>query len=120
MNIVDIKIINNDILLSRLKALRLCKGLLLYTHTYRCNIIKIDICIVFDEVFVMGLILDIYEIMHQLSIWRPIFHSEADFQFSLAWMIKEQYPNCDIRLEFVPEFNPNLHLDILAKIAITS
>ena len=28
-------------------------------------------------------------------------------------MIKEQYPNCDIRLEFVPEFNPNLHLDIL-------
>lgn len=28
-------------------------------------------------------------------------------------MIKEQYPNCDIRLKFVPEFNPNLHLDIL-------
>ena len=48
-----------------------------------------------------------------MSRWRPIFHSEADFQFSLAWMIKEQYPNCDIRLEFVPEFNPNLHLDIL-------
>ena len=113
MNIVDIKIINNDILLSRLKALRLCKGLLLYTHTYKCNIIKIDICIVFDEVFVMGLILDIYEIMHQLSIWRPIFHSEADFQFSLAWLIKKKYPECEIRLEFVPEFNPSLHLDIL-------
>ena len=61
----------------------------------------------------MGLILDIDKIMYQLSRWRPIFHSEADFQFSLAWMIKEQYPNCDIRLEFVPEFNPNLHLDIL-------
>lgn len=42
MNIVDIKIINNDILLSRLKALRLCKGLLLYTHTYKCNIIKLN------------------------------------------------------------------------------
>ena len=28
-------------------------------------------------------------------------------------MIKEQYSNCDIRLEFVPEFNSNLHLDIL-------
>jgi len=35
----------------------------------------------------VGLILDIDKIMHQLSIWRPIFHSEADFQFSLAWMI---------------------------------
>ena len=90
MNIVNIKIINNDILLSRLKALRLCKGLLLYTHTYKCNIIKINICIVFDEVFVMGLILDIYEVMHQLSIWRPIFHSEADFQFSLAY--KKEIP----------------------------
>ena len=66
-----------------------------------------------NEVCGVGLILDIDKIMHQLSIWRPIFHSEADFQFSLAWMIKEQYPNCDIRLEFVPEFNPNLHLDIL-------
>ncbi len=66
-----------------------------------------------NEVYGMGLTLDIDEIMCQLSKCRPIFHSEADFQFSLAWMIKEQYPNCDIRLEFVPEFNPNLHLDIL-------
>lgn len=61
----------------------------------------------------MGLILDVDKIMYQLSRWRPIFHSEADFQFSLALLIKEQYPNCDIRLEFVPEFNPHLHLDIL-------
>lgn len=59
MNIVDIKIIHNDILLFRLKALRLCKGLLLYTHTYKCNIIRINSCIVFDEVCVMGLIFDI-------------------------------------------------------------
>lgn len=42
MNIVDIKIINNDILLSRLKALRLCEGPLLYTHTYKYNIISIN------------------------------------------------------------------------------
>ena len=67
----------------------------------------------FNEEYVMGLNLNIHEVMSQLSIRRPIFHSEADFQFSLAWMIKEQYPNCDIRIEFVPEFNPNLHLDIL-------
>lgn len=95
------------------KALRLCEGLLLYTHTYKCNIIRMNSCIVVNEAYVMGLTLDIDEIMYQLSRWRPIFHSEADFQFSLAWLIKEQYPNCDIRLEIVPEFNPNLHLDIL-------
>ena len=53
MNIVDIKIINNDILLSRLKALRLCKGLLLYTHTYKCNIIRINSCIVVNEAYAM-------------------------------------------------------------------
>ena len=41
----------------------------------------------------MGLILDVDKIMYQLSRWRPIFHSEADFQFSLALLIKEQYPN---------------------------
>ena len=82
MNIVNIKIINNDILLSRLKALRLCKGLLLYTHTYKCNIIKIDICIVFDEVFVMGLILDIYEVMHQLSICDQYFIRKQTFSLA--------------------------------------
>ena len=57
--------------------------------------------------------LNIHDLMHRLSLQRPIFHSEADFQFSLAWLIKETYPDCEIRLEFVPEFNPNLHLDIL-------
>ena len=61
----------------------------------------------------MVLTSDIHEIIRQLSIWRPIFHSEADFQFSLAWIIKEIYPDCEIRLEFVPDFNTNLHLDIL-------
>ncbi|MDU7842679.1 MAG: hypothetical protein E7J70_08590 [Veillonella sp.] len=61
----------------------------------------------------MESILDIHEIMHLLSMWRPIFHSEADFQFSLAWLIKKKYSDCEIRLEFVPEFNPSLHLDIL-------
>ena len=56
---------------------------------------------------------DIHDILHQLSIKRPIFHSEADFQFSLAWLIKKKYPEYEIRLEFIPDFNPNLHLDIL-------
>lgn len=61
----------------------------------------------------MGLMLDIHKVISHLSQWRPIFYSEADFQFSLAWLIKTMYQNCDIRLEFIPEFNPNLHLDIL-------
>ena len=57
--------------------------------------------------------IDVPNVMAALAKQRKAFHSEADFQFSLAWIIKEQYPNCDIRLEFVPEFNCNLHLDIL-------
>ncbi len=30
---------------------------------------------------------------------RPVFHSEADFQFALAWEIKRICPDADIRLE---------------------
>lgn len=42
MNIVDINIFNNDISSFTLKALRLCEGPLLYTHTYKYNIISIN------------------------------------------------------------------------------
>lgn len=38
-------------------------------------------------------------ILKNLSQSRPIFHSEADFQFSLATAIKSQYPNAELRLE---------------------
>lgn len=44
---------------------------------------------------------------------RPIFVSEADFQLELAWTIKEQYPEAKVRLEYCPDFAPNIHLDIL-------
>lgn len=44
---------------------------------------------------------------------RKIFVSEADFQLELAWIIKEQYPQAKVRLEYCPDFAPNLHLDIL-------
>lgn len=47
---------------------------------------------------------------------RPIFVSEADFQLELAWIIKEQHPAAKVRLEYCPEFAPNLHLDILVVI----
>jgi hypothetical protein len=50
--------------------------------------------------------------MASLAQKRPIFHSEADFQFSLAWEIKSQYPKCEIRLER-PLKGKQAHLDIL-------
>jgi len=46
---------------------------------------------------------EIREVMKKLSKDRPIFHSEDDFKFSLAWAIKEKYEgkgeNLEIRLE---------------------
>ena len=34
-----------------------------------------------------------------LAVERPVFHSEADFQHSLAWQAHLQYPTAQIRLE---------------------
>lgn len=45
---------------------------------------------------------DIHAVMGQLAHRRPIFHSEADFQFALAWRIKETLPDYEIRLEYEP------------------
>jgi len=46
---------------------------------------------------------EIKKVMKKLSEDRPIFHSEDDFKFSLAWAIKEKYEekeeNVEIRLE---------------------
>ena len=43
-----------------------------------------------------------------------IFCSEADFQFALAWKIKELNPAADIRLEYIPWlFDKNMHIDIV-------
>lgn len=49
----------------------------------------------------------------ELQRRRKIFVSEADFQLELAWIIKEQYPEARVRLEYCSEFAPNVHLDIL-------
>ena len=43
---------------------------------------------------------DIKMVMGKLSSERKVFHSEADFQFSLAWKIKENYPEYEIFLEW--------------------
>ena len=55
--------------------------------------------------------MNIHSIMRDLA-GRPIFHSEADFQFALAWQIKERMPDCEIRLEFPPFRRENMALDI--------
>jgi len=40
------------------------------------------------------------ELMEELKDQRPIFNSEDDFKFSLAWLIKEKYKDkVEIRLE---------------------
>ena len=58
---------------------------------------------------------DINKTLDFLSIKRPIFHNEADFQFSLAWELQKQEPNFEIRLEYnVPEFNKR-YIDIWIK-----
>ena len=57
--------------------------------------------------------LDIGELMTQLSQRRRIFHSEADLQHALAWQIHEAMPDSEIRLEYNPV--PNIgrkYLDI--------
>jgi len=46
--------------------------------------------------------IDLTEIIKNLSRSRPIFHSEADFQHALAWEIHMQVQNCEMRLEYKP------------------
>jgi hypothetical protein len=59
--------------------------------------------------------MDINTIMKVLSDKRPLFHSEADFQFALAWEIKNRYPQAEIRLE--APFNGTVvgRIDILVR-----
>ena len=51
--------------------------------------------------------------MSSLKQKRKIFHSEADFQFALAWEIQLIYPDANIRLEYCPNEAPNMHIDII-------
>lgn len=62
------------------------------------------------------MLLDIKNVMSKLSEDRPIFHNEADFQFSMAMKIKELYPNHIVRLEYCyrgMQQNKRSYVDIL-------
>lgn len=52
-------------------------------------------------------------IMQKLKEKRRLFVSEADFQLELAWIIKDEYPNAKVRLEYCPDFDSSMHIDIL-------
>ncbi len=39
------------------------------------------------------------DLLDKLRLHRPVFHSEKDFQHSLAWLIHQQDPDAQIRLE---------------------
>lgn len=56
---------------------------------------------------------NIYSIIEKLSKKRTIFYSEADFQLELAWLIKDEYKNAKVRLEYCPSFDTSMHIDIL-------
>jgi len=53
------------------------------------------------------------ELLAELSLKRPIFHSEADFQHALAWKIHSKHPELSIRLERVfRNDNGNMNIDL--------
>lgn len=61
--------------------------------------------------------MDIKKLIETLSKERPVFHSEADFQHALAWLIHQEHSNADVRLE-VPfvSHHGNMCVDIVVKI----
>ena len=56
---------------------------------------------------------DIRRVLTCLAKQRPIFHSEADFQFALAWQIEKMTPDAGVRLEMPFSLaGSNRYLDI--------
>jgi len=45
-------------------------------------------------------VIDVQYAMALLAARRPIFHSEADFQFQFAWVLHLMRPDADVRLEY--------------------
>ncbi len=58
--------------------------------------------------------LDLKKYIEELRSKRPVFHSEADFQHALAWVIHEGNKEAKVRLEFPFDGNEGRqYLDIL-------
>lgn len=56
--------------------------------------------------------IDLSGTMHRLALIRPIFHSEADFQLALAWQLRVEHPDAEIRLEYRPFEGERVYIDI--------
>ncbi len=62
--------------------------------------------------------LSIETLLAALAIERPLFHSEADFQHSFAWLLQRQHLDASIRLELpVRVLSSVLHLDLLVSLS---
>ncbi|MBU2693456.1 hypothetical protein [Pimelobacter sp. 30-1] len=57
---------------------------------------------------------DSARILEALAERRPVFHSEADFQFAFAWQAKSRNPDLAVRLETHPEPEVRLDLELIA------
>ena len=57
---------------------------------------------------------DVKTVLEQLFSQNRVFCSEADFQFALAWQLRETYgQQVDIRLEYTPwKYPERIHIDI--------
>lgn len=56
--------------------------------------------------------------MAGLSKSRPVYHSETDFQFTMAWYIQQIYKNAKVRLEYsYKDNNRHLYLDIYVSLS---
>ncbi|HEX8078603.1 MAG TPA: hypothetical protein VF557_00185 [Jatrophihabitans sp.] len=53
---------------------------------------------------------DLNEVLAQLAVARPVFHSEADFQLAFAWLVQRHDPAMRVRLETRPV--PGVRLDL--------
>lgn len=53
---------------------------------------------------VVTAVLDLVEVLRTLAAKRPLFSSEADFQFALGWEIQLAYRSARVRMEYRPVY----------------
>ena len=59
---------------------------------------------------------DLNAVLSRLATDRPLFHSEADFQFALAWEIQQAHPDYRVRLEWpIKVGTKRAYIDLLVK-----
>lgn len=56
--------------------------------------------------------LNIQQLMRDLALVRPVFHSELDFHFQLAWVIQQTYPKARVIPIYKPQSVVREYLDL--------